>query len=149
MKNRRGERKKKRRGKKKQTDQQGVFLTRIISECNSSDKSSGFYTDFGLSDVLMDCLFPSEPAGAAVQTPQPLAAPAPVPVPGSVAELEGHAPHALTSRRWRDTLPTRRQRRAQCLTGKGSANMRSLHTVTLRAGQLPEGTSHPSLRAIG
>ena len=47
MKNRVGERKKKRR-KKTQTDQQGIFLARIISECNGNDNSRGFYAGFGL-----------------------------------------------------------------------------------------------------
>lgn len=48
MKNRAGERKKKRRGKKK-ADQRGIFLARINSECKSDEKSRGFYADFGPS----------------------------------------------------------------------------------------------------
>lgn len=96
MKNRGGERKRKRK-KKRQTDQRGIFLTRVIPECKSNDKSRGFWpwltTRVCASDVLMDHLFPMERAGVAVPAGWPSAAVAPVAVPGSIVELKGHAPN--------------------------------------------------------
>lgn len=51
MKNR-GEKKE---NKRKQADQQGVFLGRIISECKSDDKSTAFYKDCGPADIECVC----------------------------------------------------------------------------------------------
>lgn len=97
--NRGVERKKKRR-KRKQTDQQGIFLATTISECSSNDESGPFALTLALADSEGLCekctASSSDQAGAAVPTIQPLAALTPVTVPSSTAELKGHAPNMLT-----------------------------------------------------
>lgn len=68
----------------------------------------------------------------AVPAGRPSAAVTPVAVPGSIAELKGHAPNDVPA------VASERGAR-QHIGGKGSANVQSLCAAVLRVGQLPGG----------
>lgn len=127
MKNRGG----KKENKRKQADQQGMFLGRIISGCRSDDKSTAFYKDCGPADIECVC---EGRFGSCLCRAGPSA-------PAASAGPCGD----------RDTLPARRRSQGQRWTaGRALQTCRpSPHTVTVRVGQLPKGTSHLRLRVSG